>query len=124
MDKARGPASSVVGVVGLAIAVFLALRVLVPNEMDPTIFVAFGEDSQTQTNYARSLLGEITTRRDLGHDGKFFFAQANDPWYLSPEQHAVVLDRPIYRAQRMLFPMVAGGFGLFPPGAVVWAMLL
>lgn len=108
----------------LSIGVLLALRVLIPNSMDPTIFAAFGEESRIQTEYAQDLLGDVTTRRDLGHDGKFFFAQANDPWYLSPQEHAVVLDRPIYRAQRMLFPMVAGGFGLFTSGVVVWAMLV
>ena len=112
-----------VGAAGLAISVVIALRVLIPNGMDPTIFIALGEDAPVQTEYAVRLLGEVTTRHDLGHDGKFFFAQANDPWYLDPEQNAAVLDRPTYRGQRMLFPMIAGGFGLFPPGVVVWAML-
>jgi hypothetical protein len=92
--------------------------------MDPTIFIALGEDAPVQTEYALRLLGDVTTRHDLGHDGKFFFAQANDPWYLAPERHAVVLDRPAYRGQRMLFPMIAGGFGLFPPDVVVWSMLV
>jgi hypothetical protein len=121
----RADASPVlVGAAGLAISVVIALRVLIPNGMDPTIFIALGEDAPVQTEYAVRLLGEVTTRHDLGHDGKFFFAQANDPWYLEPQQHAVVLDRPAYRGQRMLFPMIAGGFGLFPPGVVVWAMLV
>ena len=113
-----------VGFVGLAIGVLLALRVLIPNHMDPTIFVAFGERSPVQTEYGRALLGSVTVRHGLGHDGRFFFAQANDPWYLEPERNAVVLDRPLYRAERMLFPMVAGGLGLFPPKVVVWAMLV
>lgn len=114
----------VVGLAGLGIGVLLALRVMIPNGMDPTVFVAFGDDAPVQTRYGRDLLGDVRVRRDLGHDGKFFFAQANDPWYLEPERHAVVLDRPIYRAQRMLFPLIAGGLGAFPPGVVVWAMLV
>ncbi len=113
-----------VGAAGLAISVVIALRVLIPNGMDPTIFIALGEDAPIQTEYAVRLLGEVTTRHDLGHDGKYFFVQANDPWFLEPQQHAVVLDRPAYRGQRMMFPMIAGGFGLFPPGVVVWSMLL
>jgi hypothetical protein len=112
-----------VGAVGFAIGSVIALRVLIPNAMDPTIFIALGEDAPVQTEYAVGLLGEVTTRHDLGHDGKFFFAQANDPWYLEPEKNAVVLDRPAYRGQRMLFPLIAGGFGFFPPGVVVWSML-
>lgn len=113
-----------VGLAGLVIGTALALRVLIPNGMDPTIFVAFGEDAPEQTAYGQRLLGVVTVRPSFGHDGKFFFAQANDPWYLHPEVHAAVLDRPFYRAQRMLFPTIAGGFGFFPPDVVVWAMLI
>ena len=113
----------VVGVVGLLIGVGIVLRVLVPNGMDATMFLAFGKDSPALTKYAHELLGEVAFR-PLGHDGKFFFAQANDPWYLEPERNASVLDRPFYRGQRMLFPMLAGGFGFFPPRVIVWSMLL
>lgn len=123
-DRVERRSAWPVGLAGLAFGVLLALRVLVVNGMDPTIFVAFGEDAPIQTAYGRELLGDVTLRHGFGHDGKFFFAQANDPWYLEPERNAVILDRPIYRAQRMLYPLVAGGFGLFPPGAVVWAMLI
>jgi hypothetical protein len=113
-----------VGVAGLSIGVVIALRVLISHGMDPTIFVALGEESTVETEYAIRLLGEVTTREGLGHDGRFFFAQANDPWYADPELHAAVLDDPRYRAQRMLFPLVAGGFGVFPPGVVAWSMLV
>jgi hypothetical protein len=92
--------------------------------MDPTIFLALGEDAVPQTAYAREHLGVVATRPDLGHDGKFFFIQANDPWHLDPEENAAFLDRPVYRAQRMLFPLIAGGFGWFPPEVTVWAMLV
>jgi hypothetical protein len=77
-----------------------------------------------ETEYATKLLGDVEVRSALGHDGKFFFIQANDPWYLEPEIHAAVLDRTIYRGQRMLYPTIAGGFGLFPPKVVVWSLLL
>jgi hypothetical protein len=117
-------AAVIVGFAGLVIACTIALRVLIPNGMDPTIFVAFGEDAPIQTAYGHALLGDITVRHGFGHDGKFFFAQANDPWYLEPRENAAILDRPIYRAQRMLFPTIAGGFGFFPPEVVVWAMLI
>lgn len=112
------------GVAGLAIGVGFALRIMLPYGMDPTVFIRLGDESPTQTAYARQLLGDATSRRDFAHDGRWFFAQANDPWYLEPEQHAAVLDRPVYRAQRMLFPMIAGGFGLFPPFVVVWSLLV
>ena len=112
-----------VGVAGLLIGVAIVLPTLIKHEMDPTIFVALGEGSTVETEYAVRLLGDVTTRQGLGHDGRFFFAQANDPWYIDPEVHAAVLDEPRYRAQRMLYPLIAGGFGFFPPGVVAWSML-
>lgn len=124
MTVRRDAPAWLVGAAGLAIGVAVALRLLIPSGMDPTVFLALGDDSPTQTAYARRLLDEVRTRRDFGHDGRFFFPQANDPWLLEPEQHAAVLDGPVYRSQRMLFPMIAGGFGLFPPGVVVWSMLI
>ena len=123
MSREQLPASSI-GIIGFAIGAVIMLRVLIPTGMDPTIFIGFGDQAPIQTAYAQRLLGDVETRPNLGHDGKYFFAQANDPWFLQPEQHAAVLDRPVYRGQRMLFPMIAGGFGLFPPGVVIWSMLV
>jgi hypothetical protein len=120
----RRPPAWVVGAVGLAVGTGIVLRLLIPANMDPTIFLALGEAAPAQTSYAQRLLGDVATRENLGHDGKFFFIQANDPWHLHPEANAAFLDRPVYRAQRMLYPVIAGGIGLFPPGLVVWSMLV
>jgi hypothetical protein len=114
-----------VGVVGLAIGLAVVLRVLVSFDMDPTAYVAFfREDTPEQIAYPSRILGRPVVTDGLAHDGKYFFAQANDPWYLEPERHAVVLDAPLYRAQRMLYPTIAGGFGLFPPEAILWSMIV
>lgn len=120
----KGPAAWVVGVIGFLLGLGIVLRLLVPGHMDPTMFLAVGQDTPIQKHYAERLLGTVDTRPGAGHDGKFFFAQANDPWYLDPAQHAAVLDRPLYRGERMLYPMIAGGFGAFPPGVVVWTLLI
>ena len=116
--------SWIVGVTGVAIGIGIVLRLLIPAGMDPAIFLALGEAAPAQTRYTERLLGNVPTRPNRGHDGKFFFIQANDPWYLHPDANAVFLDRPAYRSQRMLYPMVAGGMGLFPPWLVVWTMLV
>ncbi len=112
----------VVGVVGLVFGVLLSLRLLVPAGWDPSVFLALGEESTLQTEYAQRMLGEVVTRDLQGHDGKFFFIQATDPLLLDPPDHAAFLDRPRYRAQRMLYPLLAGGFGLFPVSWIPWAM--
>lgn len=113
-----------VGVASLAIGLMIALRLLIPNGMDATVFLALGEDAPVQARYASERVGGVVTRDALGHDGKFFFIQANDPWFLDPERNAALLDRPVYRGGRMLYPMIAGGFGVFPPGWIVWSMLV
>ncbi len=74
--------------------------------------------------YAEERIGEVFLRSGQGHDGKFFFVQGNDPWVLEPEVNAVVLDRPLYRSQRMFYPLLAGGFGLFSAEGVVWGLLV
>jgi hypothetical protein len=113
-----------VGLAGLAIGVALAVRLLAPAGWDVSVVGAFGEDAE-QTIYAEQALGrEVVTRSELGHDGRFFFVQANDPWLLSPDEHAVWLDRPIYRSQRMLFPVIASAGGAASPEAVLWGMLV
>lgn len=113
-----------VGVVGLVLASLFVLSQFSKFDWDPTHFVAFGEEATEIRAYAEDRLGVVRLRPHLGHDGRFFFVQANDPWILHPEENAYLLDRPLYRSQRMLYPTVAGGFGLFGPEAIVWGMLL
>jgi len=110
--------------VGILLPILVSVRAIAGAGGDATIFVAFGEDAAPTREYAESRLGEVYLRPAQGHDGKFFFVQANDPLILEPENHAAVLDRPLYRSQRMLYPLLAGGFGLFGPEEIVWAMLI
>ncbi len=92
---------------------------------DLTVLLKFGSDDPAAalTAHAEAVLNrDVTTTGGQGHDGRFFFLQALDPLYLSPDEHAVYLDRPRYRAQRMLYPLVAGVGGLVSPEAVLWSM--
>ncbi len=114
-----------VGLAALTLFSLYALRVLADFGWDPAMFVAFGEDATPTLLYGEEKLGrEVVTRPALGHDGKFFFVQANDPWVIDPAENAAVLDRPLYRSQRMLYPVLAGGGGLLGPEAITWAMLI
>ena len=82
-----------------------------------------GETVAKRTAHVEDVLGrEVATITNLGHDGSMFFLQALDPFYLSPSEHAVHLDRPIYRAQRMLYPTIARVGGLLPAEAILWMM--
>jgi hypothetical protein len=113
----------IVGVFGLVVGALVVFRVISAHGMDPAVFVGFDPtEAKEQIAYPTEMLGRPVPYRPLAHDGKYFFAQANDPWYLDPTRHAAILDAPLYRAQRMLFPTIASGFGLFPPGVVVWSL--
>jgi hypothetical protein len=74
--------------------------------------------------YIELRVGPVAAAPELGHDGRFFFVLANDPWLLDPGEHAVFLDNPPYRAQRMLYPMLAGLFGLASPSQIVWGLVV
>ena len=114
-----------VGLVAIAIVSLMAVRVLSESDWDPTIFTAFGDDANVITTFAEDILGrDVITRATLGHDGKYFFVHANDPWLIDPDRTAGVIDRPLYRTQRMLYPVLAGGGGLFSGEVVVWALLV
>ncbi|CAN5321819.1 hypothetical protein BH18ACT5_BH18ACT5_16390 [soil metagenome] len=113
-----------VGVVGALIAAAYVSLVMSRAAWDPTVMLAEGVQAQPQLEYAEDMLGrKVAARPELGHDGRFFFILANDPFLLSPENHAVHLDLPTYRAQRILYPLLGGGFGLFGATATVWGLI-
>lgn len=112
------------GILTVVVGSLISLRVLSQMDWNPTVFVAFGEESLATREYGEERLGELVLRQMQGHDGRFFFIQANDPWVIDPEANASIMDRPLYRSQRMLYPVLAGGAGLFGPQTIVWSMLV
>lgn len=113
-----------VGLIGFLLALVFGLSVLIDSDWDPTAFAAFGAEAEPTLTYAESRLGEVRVRPGQGHDGKYFFVQANDPWVLDPDENALTLDHPVYRSQRMLYPAVAGLGGLASPELIVWGLLI
>ncbi len=113
-----------VGVVAMVVSGLFLLRVVVDSGGDTTILVGFGETATEIEAYAEERLGEVFLRRGHGHDGKYFFVQANDPWVMEPEENAAILDRPLYRSQRMLYPVIVGAGGTLGPEAITWTMIV
>jgi len=112
------------GLAGLVFALIQTLRVLATAGGDPSIFIQAGEERQWAVDYTSERLGAIEVAPSVGHDGALFFIQANDPWYLAPEENGNLLDRPTYRAQRMLYPVLASGLGALPPTGVAWGLVV
>ncbi|MEO0494185.1 MAG: hypothetical protein AAF081_12295 [Actinomycetota bacterium] len=114
-------------VVALVIGLLIVAASLIRHDGDIAGLIKFGAGGSVaeRTAHVEDVLGrEVATVDLLGHDGSMFFLQALDPFFVNPDEHAVHLDRPVYRAQRMLFPTVAGGLGLLPAEAVLWSMAM
>ncbi|MEM9202594.1 MAG: hypothetical protein AAGC53_13090 [Actinomycetota bacterium] len=119
--RPTGPVTAVAVVVGCLIVAASLLR----HDGDIAGLIKFGDTEAVaeRTAHVEDVLGrEVSTVGLLGHDGSQFFLQALDPFYRQPEEHAVHLDRPAYRAQRMLYPTLVGLGGLLPPEMILWSM--
>lgn len=114
-----------VSVVGLVLGAFYLLVNLAVVSFDPAGLIQFGEEEPGRVAYAVEQFDrEIPLAPKLGHDGRFFFIQASDPWFLDPAEHAASLDRPVYRAQRMWYPVVASAGGLLSAEGIALGMTL
>lgn len=110
--------------VATVVSTLILLNSLSAFAWNPTTFVGFGEDAIATTEYGQERLGAVVLRDQQGHDGKFFFIQANDPWLLDPSEHAELVDPPVYRSRRMLYPAFAGLMGFASPGVIVWNLVV
>lgn len=90
-----------------------------------TVLVKVGSHRPHRDQLA-SELGPLVYLDELGHDGQFNYMIARDPWCLQdPELYLPGFDMPRYRYRRILFPLLAGGGGLFSPrltlaGLIFW----
>jgi hypothetical protein len=111
-----------VALVGLGLSVAITGHFLASYGV--TWFLQLPTDDSRYIDYAKERIGPVSLNTASGHDGKYFFVLANDPWLISPQENAQLLDAPTFRAQRILYPMIASGFGLFPPPVIVWGLLV
>jgi len=111
-----------VGLISLAVGLYISVPLLEGNDWNPSVLIKFPEIRPEQLAYGNEMLGQVVPAGGDGHDGKYYFMQAMDPFYMQPEDHAYLLDRPSYRAQRMVYPTVASGFGLLPAEATAWSL--
>jgi hypothetical protein len=65
-------------------------------------------------------LGSVPLAEGPGHDGQIFYAIGLD---LDGNEVGPLLDHASYRYRRILFPLLASGFGLLDGQALLWAQL-
>ncbi|MFP3881058.1 MAG: hypothetical protein ACLFRT_14695 [Actinomycetota bacterium] len=114
---------ALLALVAMILSALVVVRLLALHDFNPTTTIKFGEVFEEHNEYAEELLGEVVLAPEAGHDGKFFFSQAMDPFYLEPEDHAIYLDRPSYRAQRMAYPTLASLGGTLGALGTAWGLI-
>jgi hypothetical protein len=120
-DRAVGRrwAAGAMAAYALLVLVFLA-RV----DFNPEWFIHFGDEESTILPKGRAVLGDdVLTPHDQGQDGQTFWLMARDPLLIDTEDAETYIDRPAYRSQRVLYPLLAAPARLLGERALVWALV-
>lgn len=91
---------------------------------NPEWFIHFGRRSTVVAEGRRVLGPRVLVPHGQGQDGQTFWLMARDPLLLHPARLAAAEDRPAYREQRVLYPLVVAPFRALGERAMVWALLL
>jgi hypothetical protein len=110
---------------GLAVHVVLVALFLAKYDGNAQWFVHFGREGSVMP-VARQVFGDdLLVPHQDGHDGQAYWLLARDPLLL--DGRGVVaphLDRPGYRAQRILYPALAAPWRVAGEDALVWGLLV
>lgn len=93
-------------------------------ETDASLYLSFGEESTATLEYGQERLGDVFVKPNLGHDGRLFYIAAHDPLITDQALYEDLFERPVYRAQRVLFPLLVAPALLAGEWAAVWWMLV
>jgi len=113
-----------VALVGTVVNLLIIVSLLSSIEWDASALLRVGEEDRAIVGYVEERLSHVRPVAPLGHDGKFYFIQAHDPLLLNPDDNASLIDRPVYRTQRMLYPLLASAGGLLRGWAAVWGLIV
>ncbi len=113
-----------VAALGAIVAVLIVVSLLSSIDWDASALLRVGEEDPHIISYVQDRLDHVRPVAPLGHDGKYYFIQAHDPLLLAPTEHAALIDRPVYRTQRMLYPLLASLGGVLNGWAVVWGLIV
>jgi hypothetical protein len=94
------------------------------RDWNPTALLQAGPESAALPRLEREL-GPISLARGLGHDGKYSYFMARDPWFWKAEKETLAdLNDPSYRYGRPLYPVLAGLGGVLPPRGVLFGLIV
>ena len=73
------------GVAAICLGWMMCASLLADNDWNPSVFVKFPEAKPAELAYGREVLGDVIPSGGFGHDGKFYFMQAMDPFFRPPK---------------------------------------
>ena len=123
MYNENKPGIALVGAAGILVGLMAMWVTLAIHDWDPAGPLMVGVEAPLR-DYVEDRLGDIPLTDGTGHDGKYFFVQAHDPLLLAPVANATLMERPTYRSQRMLYPLMASAGSWFGDTGILWFMLL
>jgi hypothetical protein len=106
----------------LATAIYLLLLMptLIRHDFNFSVFIVAGDQF---VNLSQTNLPILVRPHSAGYDGQFYYALAVDPFHAGAAAHGIVIDHPSWRAQRIIYPLVASAVALgrasFVPAAMV-----
>lgn len=117
-----------VAAVSVGVYLLLGAALLAANGGHVEWFAKFGEQAP-YTPVARALVGpDLLVPLDDGHDGAAYWLLAGDPLLLDSgsggRTDVTHFERPGYRAQRVLYPLLASPGGLAGERGLLWALVL
>ncbi len=109
------------------VALYTALVGVIAVHFDgPEWFLHLGHNNEANLAFARHYFGRdvVVPHRD-GHDGRYFWVQARDPFILHPDVDKPLFDpgRATYRFQRVAYPLIAAPWRLLGERALLWGMV-
>lgn len=107
---------------GLAFGLLIFALISLRHGKDPAVLLAAGEANPSTPYLVETMGRDIPLRGFSGHDGQAYYLQALDPLFITTTRHIMYADRPAYRAQRVLYPLVVGLGGVAPAPLIPWLM--
>jgi len=107
----------------LAVVLYGAFAVVIlrRNGFDASRLVLAGDEFTDPASAPKSLLVAIHAS---GYDGQFYYRLAEAPLSTKERVTGIRFDYPVYRAQRIGYPLLVRLFSAGKPRAIPWVMLL
>lgn len=107
----QSPPSSVLrfGAIAALVYALMLMPALVHASFDPSVFIVAG-DHFVSADHSPSPI--LVRRHSFGYDGQFYYAMALDPLVPAVAVDGITFDHPVWRWQRIFYPLLSSALAL------------